>query len=154
MASIFKRTKRKNEPYTIQYFDHRGKRRTKLGFTDKGLTEELAGKLELEARMRSSGLIDPMLDRIAEQKRLPIDDHLDAFKESMADNTGKHVKLTMTRVRRIVAGLRDWQSRSDSHGELEGRWSHLDQTSQSDTQAQADGMVALRSITAARHQPS
>ena len=116
MASIFKRCKKKNEPYTIQYFDHRGKRRTKLGFTDKGLTEELAGKLELEARMRSSGLIDPMLDRIAEQKRLPIDEHLDAFKESMADNTGKHVKLTMSRVRRIVAGA-EFEKLSDIEGE-------------------------------------
>lgn len=29
MASIFKRSKRKNEPYTIQYVDHFGKRRTK-----------------------------------------------------------------------------------------------------------------------------
>ncbi len=42
MASIYKRNKKKNEPYTIQYFDHRGRRRTKIGFTDKGLTEELS----------------------------------------------------------------------------------------------------------------
>ena len=28
------------------------------GFTDKGLTEELASKLEGEARLRSTGLID------------------------------------------------------------------------------------------------
>jgi len=116
MASIYKRSKKKGERYTIQYFDHRGKRRTKLGFTDKGLTEELAGKLELEARMRTTGLIDPLLDRFAEQKRLPIDEHLDAFKESMADNTGKHVKLTMTRVRRIVTGAA-FEKLSDIEGE-------------------------------------
>ncbi|MGD9721456.1 MAG: tyrosine-type recombinase/integrase [Pirellulales bacterium] len=116
MASIYKRSKKKGERYTIQYFDHRGKRRTKLGFTDKGLTEELAGKLELEARMRTTGLIDPLLDRFAEQKRLPIDEHLDAFEESLADNTGKHVKLTMTRVRRIVAGA-EFEKLSDIDGE-------------------------------------
>jgi integrase len=116
MASIYKRTKKKNEPYTIQYFDHRGKRRTKIGFTDKGLTEELAGKLELEARMRSSGLIDPMLDRFAEQKLLPIDEHLEAFEASLSDNTGKHVKLTMTRVRRIAAGAA-FEKLSDIDGE-------------------------------------
>ena len=116
MASIYKRYKKKNEPYTIQYRDHRGKRRTKLAFTDKGLSEELAGKLELEARMRSSGLIDPALDRFAEQKRLPIDEHLEAFEESLADNTGKHVKLTMTRVRRIVAGSA-FEKLSDIDGE-------------------------------------
>jgi len=48
MASIFKRNKRKNEPYLIQYLDHLGKRRTVQGFTDKGLTEELSAKLESE----------------------------------------------------------------------------------------------------------
>ena len=48
MASIFKRNKRKNEPYLIQYLDHLSKRRTVQGFTDKGLTEELSAKLESE----------------------------------------------------------------------------------------------------------
>jgi hypothetical protein len=57
MASIFKRRKGKNVPYTIQYIDHLGKRKTAQGFTDKGLTEQLAGKLESEARLRSSGMI-------------------------------------------------------------------------------------------------
>ena len=46
MASIYKRRKGKNEPYSIQYIDHHGKRKTVKGFTDKGLTEQLAGKLE------------------------------------------------------------------------------------------------------------
>src|SRR5688500_4672978 len=31
-------------------------------------------------------------------------DHLAAFEESLSDNSPKHVKLTMSRVRRIVAG--------------------------------------------------
>jgi site-specific recombinase XerD len=104
MASIFKRSKGRNEPYTIQYFDHLGKRRTKKGFTDKGLTEELAAKLESEARMRQTGLIDPLQDRIAEQKQTDIEVQLVAFKESISDNSPKYIKLTMTRVRRIVTG--------------------------------------------------
>ena len=53
MAAIFKRNKKdRNEPYTIQYLDHLGKRCTVKGFTDKGLTEQLAARLEGEARMR------------------------------------------------------------------------------------------------------
>lgn len=64
MASIFKRRKVKNEPYTIQYVDHLGKRKTVQGFTDKGLTEQLAAKLESEARLRKTGLVDPELDRL------------------------------------------------------------------------------------------
>ena len=46
MASIFKRSKRKNSPYSIQYTDHEGKRKTVKGFTNRGLSDQLAGKLE------------------------------------------------------------------------------------------------------------
>ncbi len=102
MASIFKRSKRRNEPYLIQYVDHLGKRRTAKGYTDKGLTEELAAKLESEARLRQTGMIDPLQDRIAEQKQTDIELQLAAFEESLSDNSPKYVKLTMTRVRRIV----------------------------------------------------
>jgi site-specific recombinase XerD len=104
MASIFKRQKGKNEPYVIQYLDHHGKRRTKKGFTDKGLTEQLAGKLESEARLRATGMIDPEQERLAEQKNSEIESLLDVFEESLGNNTGKHVDLTMYRVRRIVTG--------------------------------------------------
>ena len=102
MASIFKRSRRRNEPYLIQYVDHLGKRRTAKGYTDKGLTEELAAKLESEARLRQTGMIDPLQDRIAEQKQTDIELQLAAFEESLSDNSPKYVKLTMTRVRRIV----------------------------------------------------
>ena len=83
MASIYKRRKGKHEPYSIQYLDHRGKRKTVKGFTDKGLTEELACKLEGEARMRSTGLIDAEQERLAEKKHSAVDDHLTAFAESL-----------------------------------------------------------------------
>ncbi len=104
MASVFKRSKRKNEPYWIQYKDHLGKRKTAKGFTDKGLTEELAAKLDTESRLRTTGLIDPEQERYAASRQSSIEGHVAAFEESLGDNTGKHVKLTMTRVRRIVAG--------------------------------------------------
>jgi len=104
MASIFKRRKGKNEPYTIQYTDHRGKRKTAKGFTDKGLSEQLAGKLESEARLRRTGLIDPEQERYAANRRSPILDHLKKFEESLGDNSAKHVKLTMSRVHRLVKG--------------------------------------------------
>ena len=104
MASIFKRSKRRNEPYLIQYVDHLGKRRTVRGFTDKGLTEELAAKLESEARQRTTGLIDPSQDRVATHRSAAIAEHLSAFEESLSDNTEKHVKLTMSRVRRVIDG--------------------------------------------------
>lgn len=104
MASIFKRRKGKHEPYTIQYFDHLDKRRTTVGFTDKGLTEQLAAKLETEARLRRTGMVDPELERMAKTKRTPLGELLDLFENSLADNSPKYVKLTMSQVRRVVDG--------------------------------------------------
>ncbi len=104
MASIFKRNKKKNQPWWIQYTDHLGKRKTAKGFTDKGLTEQLAGKLESEARLRKTGLIDPEQERYAEVKQAALETHLTAFEESLADNSPKHCTVTMSRVNRIVDG--------------------------------------------------
>ena len=107
MATIYKRTRdkgKKNVVYWIQYLDHAGRRRTKRGFSDKGLTEQLAGRLENEAMLRRQGLIDPDEERASEWKSTPLSDHLSAFEKSLGrkDNTPKHVRLTMSRVRRIV----------------------------------------------------
>lgn len=106
MASIFKRAKRRNEPYTIQYVDHMGKRRTVKGFTDKGLTEELAAKLESETRLRTTGLVDAEQARVAEARQAPLETHLASFERSLADNTPIYVTRTMNRIRVIVAGCR------------------------------------------------
>ncbi len=104
MASIFKRQKGKNVPYTIQYVDHLGKRRTTQGFTDKGLSEQLAAKLESEARLRSSGMISHAQDLIANSGGNDINIHVTAFEKSLADNSEKYVSLLMYRVRRILNG--------------------------------------------------
>lgn len=104
MASIFKRDKKKNSVWWLQYLDQDGKRRTVKGFTDKSITEQLAARLEGAARMRQSGLIDADQERYACAKLTPIDILLAAFQESLTDNTDKHLKLTLTRVRRIVSG--------------------------------------------------
>ena len=116
MASIFKRTKKKTEPYTIQYLDHDDIRRTAIGFTDKGLTEELAGKLETEARLRRTGLVDAGLDRITVQRLIPIADQLTEFEECLSDNSPQYVKLTMGQVRRTVEGCK-FKSLADINAE-------------------------------------
>ncbi len=102
MASIFKRRKGKNEPYTIQYLDHLDKRRTSQGFTDKGLSEQLAAKLETEARLRKSGMIDVAMEKIAEKRNVDINEHLTAYEESISDNAPKYVEGVMNRLRRIL----------------------------------------------------
>jgi integrase len=105
MASVFKRgrdKKKRRAFWYVSFTDHKGIRRTKKGFTDKTLTEQLGAKLENEALLRQRGLIDPEDERIASQKASPISGHLDAFEMSLAPNSEKYVKLVMSRVRRIV----------------------------------------------------
>ena len=117
MASIFKRSKRKNSIYSIQYYDHEGKRRTVKGFTDKGLSEQLASKLESDARLRTSGLVDAEQDRYAGMKLSPLAIHLAAFKESLTDNSPKHVAVTWKRINCIVAGC-GFEKLADIHSEV------------------------------------
>lgn len=108
MASVYKRRAdrlKKNAPYYVAYTDHDGKRRVRKAFTDKQLSEQLASKLEHEVMLRRRGLIDPTQERFAAEKRAPIESHLAAFEKSLVHATPKHRKLTMTRIRRIVAGL-------------------------------------------------
>lgn len=109
MASLYKKgrdKKKKHAPWYIDYFDHAGKRQTVKGFTDKSKTEQLAAKLEHEAHLRRTGLIDPEQEELAKRKRSDIEDHLQEFEKSLLrrKNTAKHVSLTMGRVRRVVEG--------------------------------------------------
>jgi hypothetical protein len=86
MASILKRQKRKNEPYTIQYFDHLGKRRTKKAFTDKGLSEELAAKLGRQVKTACHG----SCRRRAGPPSSAQKDHLASFKKSLTQYAQAH----------------------------------------------------------------
>ena len=106
MASIFRRQnqKKRHAPYYIEYTDHFGKRRTVKGFSDKGLSEQLAAKLESEALLRKRGIIDPDQEHFAQQKNSPVDVHLRAFEEKLAARSATHVQRTVQRVRRIVEG--------------------------------------------------
>lgn len=105
MASVFKKSRdkgKKNKPYWIEYLDADGNRAYAKGFTDKGLTEQLAATLENEVLLRRRGMIDPEQERLSGRKRAPIADSLAAFERSLENTTEKHRKLTMTRVRRLV----------------------------------------------------
>lgn len=107
MASIYKKGRdkaKKRSVWYITYTDENGKRKSVKGFRDKGQTEMFAAELEKEVMLRKRGLIDAQQERIAEQQRRPIEEHLDAFERSMSEKTEKHVKLTMSRVRRILDG--------------------------------------------------
>ena len=120
MASIFKKSRDKNRRrsyWYISYDDENGKRRTKKGFTDRRATEELAEKFEREVRRRKEGLVDPDEERRRDARVTAMAEHLSEFEKGLGKNTGKHVKLTMSRIKKIVNGcgmqtLRDLTAQS------------------------------------------
>jgi hypothetical protein len=103
MASIYKRKNRKGKTYyAFQWFDHNGKRRASKGFSDRQLTEQAAAKKEDEVRRIKLGLIDPAEVEMAERRKIPLEDFLKEFENSLKKRSPKHLKLTMSRIRRIV----------------------------------------------------
>lgn len=111
MASVYKKgrdKRRKHAHYYIDYLEFvngRNVRKCVTGFTDRGESEKLAAKLEDEAERRRSGLIDPELERLAKLRQSSLEDHLVAFETSVrrGKRTEKHVKLLMSRVRRVLS---------------------------------------------------
>ena len=58
MASVFKRGRDKGKrgaAWHFEFIDEKGKPRMRKGFTDKGLTQQLANKVEAEAKLRRDG---------------------------------------------------------------------------------------------------
>ena len=55
MASIFKRKGKRSGKWLIAYTDENGARRVVTGAASKTVTEQIAGKLEGEARLRKRG---------------------------------------------------------------------------------------------------
>ncbi len=105
MAAIFKRGRDKGKKRTawyINYTEENGDRRSVKGFTDRGLTEQSAARIENEVMLRKRGLIDPAAEKIAGHRQTPIKAHLDAFERNLGKNTSKHTNLTMSRVRKII----------------------------------------------------
>src|SRR5688572_8940369 len=109
MATIYKRNEDQGKPkacWYIGYRDENGRQRTKKGYTDRKATRELGEKLEREARRRRDGLADPDEEKLAEQRKAPIDEVVDLYEKSLKSRrtTGKHVSLTLSRVRRLING--------------------------------------------------
>ncbi len=85
MATVYRRTyvrngkKQKLKNWYIDYTDHDGSRRTVKGYTDKSATQQLAAKLQRDARMVQDGLLDPatLFQSVA------LDTHLTEFEASL-----------------------------------------------------------------------
>ncbi len=110
MASIFKRSedrRDKRKPYLIAYTDEHGKQHTVTGCTDRAATEEIAAKLQADARLRKRGILDATRERIAEQSRRPIGEHIGEFVQHVkAGKPGGHTPRYLLQVDNRLRVLR------------------------------------------------
>lgn len=75
MATIFKRGSKGS--WIIQYFDAQGRRRERSSrTTDYRAAERIAAKLAADVALRRDGVVDPGMDRLADENRKPIGVHL------------------------------------------------------------------------------
>jgi integrase/recombinase XerC len=114
MASIWKpKTERRNPnaKYRVTWTDERGQRHTIRGCTDKRASEEIGRKLEDSAALRRRGVLDRTAERIAEQCRRPIAEHITDFMTFVrARKSGGHARRYLvqveSRVRSFIAFAR------------------------------------------------
>ena len=105
MSSVFKLKPGKGSPYYVEYTDENGLRKRIRGCSDKGVTEQIARKLESDVELRRRGVIDRRVDARIVQAARPIVEHLDEFQAALIakGSSGKHAGMTLERATRIVA---------------------------------------------------
>lgn len=107
MATLYKRggNKAKNGTWYIQYRDENGRRKTHRGCSDKEATTRIARKLETDAALRKSGVIDPKAERYASEGRRPIAEHIDDFHKDMLarEVTIEHSNRTRQYITRVFS---------------------------------------------------
>jgi hypothetical protein len=102
MASVFKLAGKSK--YVIIYTDENGKRRKKIGATDKAVSQRLANELENKVAMRRGGLVDPAAELYRDHEALPLTEHISAWQADLVARgfAAKHAEHTTNRARRLV----------------------------------------------------
>jgi site-specific recombinase XerD len=102
MASVFKPAGKSR--YVILYFDENGRRRKKVGTTDKAVTERIARDLENRVALRREGLVDPREEAFRDHEARLLSDHLGDFERALTakGGTAAHTKVTVSRARRML----------------------------------------------------
>ena len=114
MASVFKRKNKKSGKWLIAYTDENGARRVLTGAASKTVTEQIAAKLENEARLRRRGVIDARLDTYSKAEKDPLvvrDDAQNVIGGHLADfhkallakgTTDKHAGMVLSRAEKVI----------------------------------------------------
>jgi integrase len=79
---------RKGGKYEGWYMDATGKKRRFTGTPNRAQTEKMAQELEAEQRKIALGLVDAADVRRRDAARVPLEDHADAFRDSILDGGG------------------------------------------------------------------
>lgn len=101
------------------YIDHDGhRRRVSTGTSDKTAARRILAKLEADAALRATGVIDPIQERRGKQMLRPLSVHLAEFirELEMAGRSEKHVHET-ERVLKLVASQCGWSHLPDISAE-------------------------------------
>jgi integrase len=103
MASVFKANGATK--YTILYYDENGDRRKKAGYTDKRASQELATKLETEARKIRDGLGDRKDIAYRDHGKRPLSEHVADWRQDMINcgKTLKHADQYRDRAGKVIA---------------------------------------------------
>ena len=103
MASVFK--PKGKAKYVILYQDEQGRRRKKVGATDKGVTQRIAREIENRVALRREGLIDPKADAYATHEARPLSGHLDDWQRDMMarGKTARHADQYRERAGKLAA---------------------------------------------------
>ncbi len=126
MASVYKPKKDKNNRsarWHYKYKDEHGKWKAGRGFTDKQETLDLARRLETEAKKRRDGLVDDRDLRLAEHRRMPIQDHIGAYEAALRakGSSSDHIKQTIAYVEAARTDL-GWKTLVDLSAECVQGW--------------------------------
>lgn len=112
MGGVFKRASDKKRgkqgKYTVWWIDAQGKKRSRVGFTDRAASLELAQKLEVEAGRAREGIVSvaDIARRAAE--RTPLADHVAAYAANIVAKGGTdlHSRRAASALRRLLADAR------------------------------------------------
>lgn len=117
MGTLYKRTDRggKAGNWYAEFTNHNGKRIKRSTRTpNKQTAQKILSHWENESAKRSSGLIDPALERLANQSQRPIEKHVREFIAAL-DAGGRsqvHVDRTQQRIDAVVEST-GWQTAGD-----------------------------------------
>jgi len=87
-----------------KYRNADGQWATCAGATDKLASQRIAAKLEADALLRSKGVIDASVERLAEHERRPLPEHIEAFTHALEakGSTARHIAGTVAYIRAMA----------------------------------------------------